>query len=259
VSEPVVRTNPIEGDGQPRGLRARGFVISAILLAGGASCLWRAFDIREAGEPLDEGLVFWGIVLLWLLVGLLTGNVRAIRQRRLIREAEASGGMLTEPPSPLLWPATALGVVWRTGLLLVPGAVLWYYAVAGSTGTSTDCRQGSSCIQGSGLWLPLAVILLIGALVIAFFGARKAVRNAKRRVDGLPPEVPLEPVKASAAAYTKVDRSAVAPVAPPTSPVATAIDQRLDRLTELGRLHEQGVIDDAELERLKAEVLAEDP
>ncbi|OWY63150.1 hypothetical protein B7486_54655 [cyanobacterium TDX16] len=257
MSEPVVGPSPIEGDGEPRGLRARGFVISAVLLGLAVVCFWRAHDIRRPGEPLDEGLVSLGITFLWVLVGLLSSNVRAYRQRRLIREAEASGGTLTEPPSPLLWPATMLGILWRTFLLLVPGATLWWYVGGGSTGAAATCERGGTCLQGSWLWTTVAVVLLVGGLAIAVLSARKAIGNARRRRDGLPPEILLEPPTAAAASHTKVDRSAVAPVAPPSSPAATAIDQRLDRLAELGRLHEQGVIDDAELERLKAEVLGE--
>jgi hypothetical protein len=267
VTAPTGSTSPIEGDGPPAGgLRARGFVIAGVELAVAVGFLWRAYDIREAGQPLDEGLVFWSIVFWWLLAGLLTTNIRSLRQRRLIREADESGGTLLEPPSPLLWPAAVLGIVWRTFLLLVPGVALWWYAVAANTDAGEHCDAGTGCITGGATWLPLAVILLVGGLVIAGFSARKTVKNAKRRLDGLPPEVlfdadgkPLAPAKVT------IDRTQVAaveaePPSAPTqgSPAASAIDRRLARLSELADLHAQGVIDDAELERLKDEVLAEE-
>ena len=253
--------------GERRGLRPRGVVICVVLLAAGIGFLWRAFDIRQPGEPLDEGLVLWGVLAIWLLLSLITGNVRSYRQRRLIAQAEASGGTLTEAPSALLWPATVAGIVWRTALVLVPGTALGYYAMAGETSESTSCQQGGTCLVGAGLWLPVAVLLLVGGLVLAVLGARRAVRNARRRADGLPPEV-VQPKVSADAPTSKVDRTAVAPVSEPDPPAATpsasarsgdggALDARLERLAELGRLHEQGPIDEHELERLKAEVLGE--
>jgi hypothetical protein len=253
-------TSPIQEGGVLRNLRARGFVIAGVELVVAVGFLWRAFDIREEGQPLDEGLVFWSIVFWWLLAGLFTTNIRGIRQRRLIREAQRSGGTLVEPPGPLHWPGALLGIVWRTFLLLVPGIALWWCALEANTDHSTECQRGGSCVTGGATWLPLAVILVVGGLVIAGFSARKAITNAKRRVDGLPPEVlfdadgkPLAPAKVT------IDRSQVTAVAEPqAAPAASPIDRRLARLSELADLHEQGVIDDAELERLKDEVLAED-
>jgi hypothetical protein len=261
VTEPIIATNPVDDGGVFRNLRLRGFVIAGLELAAAVGFLWRAYDIREPGEPLDEGLVFWSVFFFWLLAGLLTTNIRGIRQRRQLREAEAAGGRLPEPPSPLLWPATVLGILWRTFLLVVPGVALWWYALQAGVQEGDSCTNGESCVTGGGVWLPLAVILVVGGLVIAGFSARKAVKNAKRRLEGLPPEVMFdaEGKPLNKPATVKIDRSAVSAVAPPVTEASSAVDRRIERLAELGRLHQQGVIDDAELERLKDEVLAEDP
>lgn len=253
------------GEGPAR-LRASGLVIPVVALALGLWLASRSFGSGRQGADFPAGQALWAVLLVWLAALLLTGSVRARHESKLQHEADAGGGRLLEPPSALLWPAVVLGVLWRTVLFVTPGLALGWYAVIGSSDyQETQCRTGyGQCISGAITWIPLAVILVVAGAVLAVLSARRSVRNARRRIDGLPPQQAATRglTKAATGAYRAPTYTPPAEPSPASAPegaaAAPGAGERIERLTELASLHERGVIDGAELERLKAEVLAED-
>jgi hypothetical protein len=249
-------TGPVSGDG-PR-FQPKGLIVPALALVGGLWLGYRALSDREPGEPLNPGTTFWAVLLVWLCLFILTGAIRGLRHARLVSQAEASGGTLMDPPSPFLWIGVTVGALWRLVLFVTPGLALLSYGLSGSTSwTDGECSSsGSSCITGAVLWVPVAGLLILGGLVLAFFSVRHSLRDARRRLDGLPPEerVAIEPAldpEKTGATVTTV----TTPGAGASDPSGEGIDRRIERLTELAQLHKQGIIDDGELARLKAEAL----
>jgi hypothetical protein len=230
VAGPV---SPESGGGLKPGALAPAVVAGAL----GLFLASRALAGRETGESLNEGPTAWALLLLWLAALLITGAIRGRRQRRLIALAEAGGGTITDPVSPVFWPATVLGIVWRTVLFVGPGLIVaWYASAAGAAAP---------------FWWVVAVLLLLLGAALAVSSLRLSVRNARRRVDGLPPVVPT-PAPADMV-------SAPEEPAPTPAPAESEepLGQRIAHLAELADLRDRGAITEAEFETLKARALRE--
>lgn len=121
-------------------------------------------------------------------------------------------------------PAPRMPGVVRLFWPMIPGAVLLGWALTAPGSDSWSCDDGATCYDGPiSLTLP-GFFLLVGGVIAGVKLAQGSSIDRQVRVK-LPGTVPK------------------------------GIDARIGRLADLGRLRKQGVIDDAEFQRLKAEVV----
>lgn len=107
---------------------------------------------------------------------------------------------------------------------MVPGGALLLFALTAPGSSSRSCQDGGTCYEGP-ISLTLPGFLLLVAGVVGGVAAAKGSSIDRRIRIKLPGTAPK------------------------------GLDARIERLAELGRLRKQGVIDDAEFERLKAEAI----
>jgi hypothetical protein len=124
-------------------------------------------------------------------------------------------------------PAPRMPGVVRFAWPMVPGGVLLAYALTAPGSSSRGCQDGGTCYEGP-ISLTLPGFLLLVAGVIAGVKLAQGSSIDKRIRVQLPTGIPR------------------------------GLDARIERLAELGRLRDRGIIDDAEFQRLKAEVVAQD-
>jgi hypothetical protein len=123
----------------------------------------------------------------------------------------------TEPPP------RAPGVV-RLFWPMVPGFALLWFALTGPGSSSYGCDDGATCFDGPiALSIPALLVLVVGVIAGVSMAKGSSVdRTMRVQLPGFVPK---------------------------------GLDARINRLAELGRLRSAGVIDDAEFERLKEEVV----
>jgi hypothetical protein len=123
----------------------------------------------------------------------------------------------TEPP-----PRAPGGV--RLFWPMLPGFALLWVSLPAPGSSSRPCDDGATCFDGPiALSIP-ALLVLIGGVIMGVVAAKGSGVDRTMRIK-LPSFVPK------------------------------GLDARINRLAELGRLRTTGILDDAEFERMKAEVL----
>lgn len=224
-----------------RGLRYWGLLVCCVGLAP-LRAAWVTFKEAEAatiGGPAPERSPLPGLVIVLLPVALSVGflvtdptppsssiyavavaitawvAVSVMWGSWRMRRQAALGSTGPPPRAP--------GVV-RLFWPMVPGFALLLFALTAPGSSSRPCDDGATCFDGPiALSIP-ALLVLIGGVVMGVSGARGSSVDRSMRVK-LPSFVP------------------------------EGVDARINRLAELGRLRATGVLDDAEFERMKSEVL----
>jgi hypothetical protein len=247
------------------------WIIGVIQLVAGAVVL----GIGRLVGPHSRAPLFWGLLLCSVALTPLLGAYRTFRARESVAlEGELPEGssipglvvvslpvalslafLLTDPAPwheslylvalvvaawivlSLLWgsrrirraadtgePAPRMPGLVRLFWPMVPGATFLLFALTAPGSSSRSCQDGGTCYEGPiSLTLP-GFLLLVAGVVGGVFAAKGSSIDRRIRVK-----------------------------LPGTAP--KGLDARIDRLAELGRLRKQGVIDDAEFDRLKAEVV----
>lgn len=243
------------------------------------------------GDEVNRGLLYWGLLVLWLGIPPLRGLFLVWRKERAARTntepprrsfsgfvvvllpMAISGAFLATDPSPAFesiyavatafWGWFFVTISWltirstRAALggddaaptaprivsalwSLVPGALVIPFAVTGPGSTSYSCTDSdgttATCYDG-----PIA--LLIPGILLLVFGAVVAIFLLKR--------------KPAPEGFARLGLSPAAYVAKAARRGADDLDARIELLAEIDHLRDQKVVDEAEVARLRQEVLEE--
>jgi hypothetical protein len=209
----------------------------SLLVLRGALVDFKKAEAAEMGTTLPEGTSPVGILLVFLPVLLSLGMLLTDPAPPLESIYLISLVWWTWAVASLLWssfrarwqalgdpdPARRMPAAVRLFWPMIPGAVLLAWSVTAPGSETYGCDDGATCFEGPISWVMPGFILLIGGVVLGVVRARGSSidKTVRLRLPGFAPKG----------------------------------DDRLARLTELGRLRSEGVLDREEFERLKAEVM----